>query len=126
MIKKVILYIPLSYSVLTKNNTSMFNKMNLLKTLHDHLNEIGDTITNKQFVWDLLSSLPLDKYEAVITSIDVQSENNLQLDRLTYLPLLSSDSEAFHDSTSKNSKKNFSKSNVSDYNHWVWGKQVNE
>ena len=77
---------------------------NCMKTLHDQLNEMGDTITDKQLVCDLLASLPLEKYEPLITSLDVHSKDTLLLQ--------TSDRKAFKDSTRKDSKTNLSKLNV--------------
>ncbi len=45
-------------------------------------------------------------------------------DRLKYILLQSSDRETFNDSTRKDNKANFSKSNVRDYNYSVPGKRV--
>ena len=168
MIRKVILLITLSYSVLTRYNTSMFytlhpleipeifllnsitrfhyikivlyqkyhnihyllgsnmlKQINCMKTLCDQLNQMGDTVTDKELACNLLASLPLDKYEAFNTSLDVQGEDNLQVDRLKGLILLSFDCEVFYDSTRKDSEANFSKSNMSGYNHWVPKKRIN-
>ena len=72
-----------------------------------------------------LVGLPIDKYEALISSLDGQGKDNLTVDRLNYQLLQSSDSKAFSHSTRKDSKANFSKSNVSD-NHWFPVKWINE
>ena len=76
-----------------------FKHINCMKTLHDQLNEMGDTITDKQLVCDLLASLPLEKYEPLITSLDVHSKDTLLLQ--------TSDRKALKDSTRKDSKQNF-------------------
>ena len=55
-----------------------------MKTLHGQLNKMEDTITNQQFECDLLVSLPLDKYEALIIALNMQGKANLQFDRLKY------------------------------------------
>ena len=78
-----------------------------MKPLHDQLNEMRDMITDKQFSCDLLARFPLNKYEALITSLDVQGEDNLQFDRLKYLLLQSSNHKAFNDSTRKTAKQTF-------------------
>ena len=57
----------------------------------------------------------------MITSLAMQRED---FDRLEYLPLQSSDHEAFNDTTRKDNEANFSKSNWSNCNQWVPGKQV--
>ena len=75
-----------------------------MKTLCDQLNETGDTITDKQLAFNLLASLLHEKYEALITSLVVQDEENLQFDRQKYLLLQSSDCEAFNESTKKDNK----------------------
>ena len=92
-----------------------------MKTLCDQLNERRETITDKHLACFLFASLPLDKNEVLITSLDAQGENNLQFDRLRYLQ--SFDCEVFTDSTKKDSK--LSILNVGDNNHWVPGTQVN-
>ena len=98
---------------------------NCMQTLHDQLNEIGGVINDKNLACNLLVSLPLNHYEVLLTSLAVQGEKNLQFERWMYLHLLSFYCEAFNDFRRKNSKANFSKSNVSDYNHQVLGKWVN-
>ena len=50
--------------------SNMLEHMKCMKTLCDELNEMRD-MTDKQFVCDLFTSLPLDKYEALITSLDM-------------------------------------------------------
>lgn len=111
------------HSVRYQSGSNMLEHINCMKTLRDQLNEMGDTITDKQLACDLLASLPLDKYEALITSLDVQGEENLQFDRLKYLLLQFSDREAFNDSTRKDSEANFAKS--SDCYRRVPGKRRN-
>ena len=86
--------------------------MNCMKTLHDQLNEMGNRITDKQLACYLLASLLLDSYEALITSLDMQGEDNLQFERFKYQLLQSSVCKAFNDSTRKDSKANFSQSSV--------------
>ena len=107
------------HSVWYQLGSNLLEHINYMKILHDQLNKMRDTITDKQLAWDLLASFPLDKYEALITSLDMLGEDNLQFDRLKYLLLQSFDHETFYDSTRKDSKANFSKSNVSDNNQWV-------
>ena len=82
---------------------------------------MGDTITDIQLACGLLASLPLDKYEALITSLDVQCKDHQQFDRLEYLLLQSFDDETFNDSIRKDREANFSKSKVSDNNHLIPG-----
>ena len=65
----------------------MLENINGMKTLLDQSNAIRDTITDKQFASDLRTSFSFDKYEALITSLAMQSDNNLPFDRLKYLVL---------------------------------------
>ena len=54
----------------------MLEHLDCMKTLHDRLKEMGNTVTDKQLACDLFASFPLDKY------LDGQGEDNLQFDRL--------------------------------------------
>ena len=83
----------------------MLEHISCMKTLCNQLNKIEDTITNKKLACNLLASLPLDKYEVLITSVDVQDEDNLQFNRLKYLISQFSHHEA---STRKDSDTNIS------------------
>ena len=72
---------------------------------------MGNMITDKDLAYYLLASLPLNKYEVLITSLYLHGEDNLEFDRLKYLLLQSSDHETFNDFTGKDGKASFSKSN---------------
>ena len=84
----------------------MLEHINCMKTLRDQLNEMGDTITDKQLACDLLVNIHLDKYEALIAPLDVLDDDSLQFDRLKYLLLQSSNYEAYNDSTAKQTLQN--------------------
>ena len=112
------------HSVYNQLGSNILKHINCMKTLCDQWNEMWDTITDVQLACNLLSSFLLNKYTILIISLMVQSENNLQIDRLNYRLLQSYDRKAI-DFTRKDNDANFAKSYVSDCKHWVPGKQVN-
>ena len=56
-------------------------------------------IKKKKLACDLLASIPLHKYKALIVSLDVQGEDSLHFDRLKYLLEQSSNCKDFNNFT---------------------------
>ena len=62
-----------------EKGTQMINHINYVKTLSEHLEAVGDPVTEKDLVIILISSLP-DDYNFLITALETIAEEKLAWD----------------------------------------------
>ena len=59
----------------------MLEHVNQLRSLHDQLKEMGETVNDKELAMALLASLP-EEFKPLITALDAVGEDNLSFDKV--------------------------------------------